>query len=276
MSDLNSATTRARDLDRSQTCTLLDTAYSDGQLGVDEYEARTAAAMHAATIGDLSRLTADLQIPAHLLELSSAPEAPARRSGLPGRGLVVAVAVVVLLGGFGFGYLLFGRAADSDQSISASGSTPAQPVAAGEPVDTLTADGIREFLRRFEQEFRDTTADDVDLYRDDAVVDRVMPGQPHRSQRWMFTGGFKPWTEPRNRDRDQATVDLEQLDVDRIGQLIADAPGLVRLPSGRIDRVGIRASDAEPRVTVYVEDGDAYKGNVTATLRGKILDVQAA
>lgn len=274
MSDLSSATTRARDLDRSQTCTLLDAAYSDGQLGVDEYEARTATAMHAATIGDLSSLTADLQIPAHLLELSSAPETPARRSGLRGRGLVVAVASVVLLGGFG--YLLFGRAADGDQSISASGSTPGQPVAAGEPVDTLTADGIREFLRRFEQQFRDTTADDVDLYRDDAVVVRVISGQPHRSQRWMFTGGFAPWTEPTNRDRDQATVDLAQLDVDRIGQLIADAPRMVGLPSGRIDRVGIRASSAEPRVTVYVEEGDAYKGWVAATLRGDIRDVQAA
>ncbi|AQA22697.1 hypothetical protein BTZ20_0699 [Rhodococcus sp. MTM3W5.2] len=243
---------------------------------MDEYEARTAAAMHAATIGDLSRLTADLQIPAHLLELASAPEAPARRSGLRGRGLVAAVAAVVLLGGFGFGYLLFGRAAGSDQSTSASGSTPAQPVASGEPVDTLTADGIREFLHRFEQEFRDTTADDVDLYRDDAVVVRVISGQPHRSQRWMFTGGFEPWTEPTNRDRDQATVDLAQLEVDRIGQLIADAPRMVGLPSGRIDRVGIRASNAEPRVTVYVKEGDAYKGWVTATLRGEIRDVQAA
>ncbi|MFG1782562.1 DUF1707 domain-containing protein [Rhodococcus oryzae] len=124
MSDLSSATTRARDLDRSQTCTLLDAAYSVGQLGVDEYEARTATAMHAATIGDLSSLTAD--------------------------------------------------------------------------------------------------------------------------------------------------------DVDRIGQLIADAPRMVGLPSGRIDRVGIHASDTEPRVTVYVKEGDAYKGWVTATLRGEIRGVQAA
>nr|WP_246045148.1 DUF1707 domain-containing protein [Rhodococcus oryzae] len=139
---MSSATTRARDLDRSQACTLLDAAYNDGQLGVDEHEARTATAMHAATIGDLSRLTADLQIPAHLLELSGAPEAPDRRSGLRWRGLV-AVAAVVLLGGFG--YLLFGR-----------------------------------------------------------------------------------------------------------------------------------ASGTEPRVTVYVEDGDAYKGNVTATLSGKLLDIQVA
>ncbi|MGO4201598.1 hypothetical protein AB4Z09_07510 [Rhodococcus sp. TAF43] len=152
-----------------------------------------------------------------------------------------------------------------------------------EPIDTLTADGMREFLRRFELKFGDLTADDVDLYSKDAVVARMTPRQPTSLQRWMFTGtaGFEPWTPPSIRDQDQETVDLAQLDVDRIGDLIENATSLVRLPSGHIDRVAIRADHSrpgvtEPRVTVYVVDTDVAKGNVTATLGGEVVDVQTA
>ncbi len=47
-------------------------------------------------------------------------------------------------------------------------------------------------------------------------------------------------------------------------------------PDSRTARIGIRASDAGPRVTVYVEDSDANKGNATATFAGEIIDVQTA
>ncbi|WP_430332117.1 DUF1707 SHOCT-like domain-containing protein [Rhodococcus sp. ACT016] len=185
MPNLRSPATRARDVDRAQSCTLLDAAYSDGQLGVDEYEARTATAMRAAMLGDLNNLTADLQIPAHFVGSASTPDAPARRPGLRTRARTAAAMVRG-----GANYLLFGRGADGDQS-GASESLPAQPTTCGEPaepIDTHTADGIRVFVRRFQQKFRDAIADDVDLYRNDAVVTRMVPGQPHRSHRYPRLG----------------------------------------------------------------------------------------
>ncbi|MGW6119422.1 DUF1707 SHOCT-like domain-containing protein [Nocardia sp. NPDC055165] len=55
---------RARDIDRAQASTVLDAAYAEGQLGAQEYHDRVASASTARTVGDLARLTADLQSPA--------------------------------------------------------------------------------------------------------------------------------------------------------------------------------------------------------------------
>ncbi|WFR73020.1 DUF1707 domain-containing protein [Prescottella defluvii] len=63
-----SAKARARDIDRAQTCGLLDAGYAEGQLDPTEYESRTATAMKAKTLGELDALVSDLQIPEHLVE----------------------------------------------------------------------------------------------------------------------------------------------------------------------------------------------------------------
>ncbi|MFI6222225.1 DUF1707 domain-containing protein [Nocardia salmonicida] len=55
---------RARDIDRAQVSTVLDAAYAEGQLGAQEYHDRVASASSARTVGELARLTADLQSPA--------------------------------------------------------------------------------------------------------------------------------------------------------------------------------------------------------------------
>lgn len=280
MPDPRSPKTRARDVDRAHACSLLDAAYSDGQLRVDDYEARTAAAMRAQTLGDLWALTEDLQIPDHLRE---SPEPPADETGQShrrGQVLAAVIAAAVVCGIVG--YLLL-SSAGGDRSTGTSGSTAAQPAPAGEPdpiavesIDLHTADGIREFVRLFEVQFHDTIADDVDLYRDDAIVVRMVPNQPHRYLRWRFSGGFEQWTPPSTRDRDRQTVDLAQLDADRLGALIANARELVQRPSGKIDLVAIRAYDGQPRVTVYVVDNDESRGSVTATFGGEIVEVQTA
>lgn len=281
MPNPRSPKTRARDVDRVQTCSLLDAAYGDGQLGVDDYEARTATAMHAETLGDLWALTEDLQVPDHRRE---SPELPPDEAGRSRRGvlvLAVLVAAAAVICGI---YLLSSSAAGGDQANGVSGSSAAQPAAAGEPdpivvepINLHTADGIREFVRLFELQFHGTIADDVDLYRDDAIVVRMVPNQPHRYLRWRFTGGFEQWTDvPGIRDRDQQTVDLTQLDPDRIGALVTNARELVNRPSGKIDLVAIRAYDGQPRVTVYVVDNDESKGSVTATLDGEIVEIQTA
>ncbi|WP_336086334.1 DUF1707 SHOCT-like domain-containing protein [Nocardia sp. SSK8] len=54
---------RARDIDRAQVSTVLDAAYAEGQLGAHEYHDRADRARTAKTLGELRRLTADLQSP---------------------------------------------------------------------------------------------------------------------------------------------------------------------------------------------------------------------
>lgn len=51
---------RASDADRDQVATVLQTAYAEGRLTVDEHEERLGAALTAKTFGELSQLTADL------------------------------------------------------------------------------------------------------------------------------------------------------------------------------------------------------------------------
>ncbi|WP_435591179.1 DUF1707 SHOCT-like domain-containing protein [Nocardia sp. bgisy118] len=70
---------RARDLDRVNACGLLDAAYAEGQLGADEYHDRTAKAGRAKTVGELARLTSDLQVPAAAGDLAPGGSAKTRK-----------------------------------------------------------------------------------------------------------------------------------------------------------------------------------------------------
>lgn len=54
---------RATDADREKVHAVLQTAYADGRLTWEEFEARTAALMSSKTYGELSPLTADLHAP---------------------------------------------------------------------------------------------------------------------------------------------------------------------------------------------------------------------
>jgi len=55
------ARTRAKDSDRTDTCQILDTALSEGQLSMTEHAQRVKAATSAATLGELRALVGDLQ-----------------------------------------------------------------------------------------------------------------------------------------------------------------------------------------------------------------------
>ncbi|MCP2292212.1 protein of unknown function (DUF1707) [Nocardia amikacinitolerans] len=77
----NDGRMRARDIDRVHACGVLDAAYAEGQLGGEEYRERTAEAAKAKTLGELARLTADLQVPPVARDLTprGATRKPLRR-----------------------------------------------------------------------------------------------------------------------------------------------------------------------------------------------------
>jgi len=55
---------RAADVDRDRVAGILGTAYTEGRLSKDEYDARLDAALSARTYGDLDDVVRDLPVPA--------------------------------------------------------------------------------------------------------------------------------------------------------------------------------------------------------------------
>jgi hypothetical protein len=84
--------TRAKDSDRNDTCQILDSAVSEGQLSMEEHRERVRAATTATTLGELQSLVSDLQnsnAPVQLPELKK----PRGQGG--GWGMRAAVAGVL-------------------------------------------------------------------------------------------------------------------------------------------------------------------------------------
>ena len=276
-----SSRTRARDIDRAQTCGLLDAGYGEGQLDPSEYQARTATAMKAKTLGELDALIADLQIPEHLVE-SARAAAPAPRRRVPGRavaaGVVAAVAVV--------GTVVFmtrGHGA-APESVVAAESVPV-PVAPGEPqpivvepIDPVSADGVRDFVRQLGVKFEgDLRVDQVTFYPTYVFFTRMLQDQPHREQDWSYRGGFSPSRAPESRSLDTTTVDLAALDVDRLAEAIATGANRVGVPTGWVEDIFVRAdSTGEGLVSVLFEDKDERRGLVNTRLDGSVVDISPA
>ena len=61
---------RASDADRDQVAEVLNSAYAEGRITLDEHQERTQAALEAKTFDDLTALTADLvplqSLPVHV------------------------------------------------------------------------------------------------------------------------------------------------------------------------------------------------------------------
>ncbi len=87
---------RAADADRDRVVGFLNTAYSEGRLSKDEYDARLESALAARTYADLDQLVADLPAaPASMLPASVRPPmvAPvARTNGLAIASLACGIA----------------------------------------------------------------------------------------------------------------------------------------------------------------------------------------
>ena len=73
---------RAADADRDRVAGILGTAYSEGRLSRDEYDARLNSALSARTYADLDRIVTDLPAAQAAGPGSAAPAMPARINGL--------------------------------------------------------------------------------------------------------------------------------------------------------------------------------------------------
>lgn len=235
--------TRARDSDRNDTCQVLDSALSEGQLSMEEHRERVRLATAATTLGQLGALVEDLQnsnAPVQLPNLKS----PSRLRD-DGLGIRIAVAAVLVLLGMGIGWGLYGNTSSplsftSDPGAKSDG-VPAKVITPPRQLQSLG--GLNGLLEQMRQRFGDTMGYSLVIYPDYAVLHRADPNDERRKLSYSYRGGFD---DPSTSAKDEADVlvDLGAFDV-------KTAIGILR---GTPETVGIDPADVEKENTYLTID----------------------
>jgi hypothetical protein len=246
MATRQTAGTRARDSDRNNTCQVLDSALSDGQLSMEEHRTRVAAATKAATLGDLQHLVDDLQndnAPVQMPDLKKPLPLAGRGDG--GWGMRAAVAGVLVVLGIAIGWGLYGNTTSplsfaSDPGAKSDG-IPAKVITPPKQLQSLG--GLTGLLEQMRQRFGDTMGYGLTIYPDYAVLSRADPTDDRRKLSYTYRGGFDDPSTSARRD-DDVVVDLAAFDV-------KTAVGLLR---GAPEMVDLKPSDVKPGDTYLTVD----------------------
>jgi hypothetical protein len=222
------AGTRAKDSDRQDTCQILDSALSEGQLSMAEHGERVKAATNAATLGELQSLVSDLQnsnAPVQLPDLKK----PTRAQGA-GWGMRAAVAGVLVVLGIAIGWGLYGNTTSplsftSDPGAKSDG-IPAKVLTPPKQLQSLG--GLTGLLEQMRQRFGDTMGYSLTIYSEYAVLSRADPTDDRRKLSYTYRGGFDdPSTSAK--DDDDVLVDLAAFDVKTAVGILRGAPETVGL-----------------------------------------------
>ncbi len=218
------ARTRAKDSDRTDTCQILDTALSEGQLSMTEHAQRVKAATSAATLGELRALVGDLQTgnaPVQLPTLRT--PALARTGGSPALRLGIAAALMLL--GVFIGSGMFGNTGSPLTRTPDPGAQPdgVAPVVLAPPRQLHSLGGLNGLLEQMRAKFGDTLGYRVVIYPDYAVLVRADASDERRTLSYTYRGG---WDDPSSgaKDRDAIIVDLGKFDVPAIVGVLRGAP----------------------------------------------------
>ncbi|GAA1925916.1 DUF1707 SHOCT-like domain-containing protein [Nocardioides hwasunensis] len=274
---------RARDSDRNEAIEVIETAWSDGQLAREEYDARTTKALTATTLGDLERLVRDLQEPgkkrvrASLTRLAEVRGRPAptqtqvaMAEGLAGFArrfgtgvLVIAVTAFAVL--VALPWLLRGSA------------DPAEGTQSSAPVDLLTADGFRTFVEAVDDKTGSTLVFDAFVGSEsygaatvpaDATSDRYV--------RWTWRDAGFVDGESTGRDEGAIRFDLSRIDADAVPGLVEQAGDLVDEPDTFTLTISPDPYDLE-RQCYRVMAGNRFSeyATITASCSGRVLKTDA-
>lgn len=224
--------TRARDADRNIAVELIDAAYSDGQLTAVERERRMERALNAATLGDLRRVTRDLQAPI-------VKAAAARKRRVVGPVVAVLVAAGIVVG------VLAGTGDDEEPPPQQEQEQTAAPSAAPEPTEesdppkkkpkplrySFDVQGVNNFITRYEKEFGTTKGVGFGFDRHNVVIGRRAKSGQIRE--WKFTDGEFTDNGYRSDTFEPGNIDIAELNVKtafRKLERIKDRLGLERFP----------------------------------------------
>ncbi len=249
---------RARDVDRVWVMARLDEAFTDGQLSLDEHEARVDSARTALTVQELDVLLRDLQLPA------AVPTARYRApwySRLTRHGRVgIALTALALIGAIGAGIVVWLAPPSGDRSAAAAPGVAAPPAADNGVTERLvggemfTEAGMNEVVSALRKRFGTTVVEGVHFYSDSAVV-RVPEAESPVGAAWYtyslggdfhsreVYGGLSVSSGAGLR------VDLANLDTAKIAAVIRTAP----------EKLGLTTATMPPnerfRVTVGGDGG---------------------
>ena len=255
-----STRTRARDVDRSDTCAVLDSALSDGQITVDEHANRTASAMTATTLGQLDLLVRDLQ------------KATLRNAVAKVRRIdkiwYLAAASVVFAGLIGFLTLSADDSPPAPPPVSPQAIEPLAPIV-GSTLDTVTASGIREFITRYSAKYGTTMIDSANFYDGHASVTRAAAVSPNLKEDIDFRGGFTPSESSTSRAASTTTFDLASVDIDKLAGYLAGASANLNVPDAKVSHIGMSSSSNEPRISIYVDNDLGASGSMELTPDGR-------
>jgi hypothetical protein len=214
-----SAATRAKDSDRNDTCRVLDTALSEGQLSMEEHRQRVSAATNAATLGDLQSLVSDLQT-------SNAPVQLPTLKSPGGLGMRIAVCAVLVLLGIGIGWGLYGNTGSPLSFTSDPGAKPdgVAPVVLTPPKQLHSLGGLTGLIEQMRQKFGDTMGYRLVIYPDYASLDRADPKDDRRTLDYTYRGGWGNPSTAGAKSSDQGMVDLSKFDAKAVVGVLRGAP----------------------------------------------------
>lgn len=215
--------TRAKDTDRQETCAVLDSALSDGELSGEEHRERVSKATNAVTLGDLKVLVSDLQ----------GDNTPARlRSAKPkivpsARGIAIAALVVSVLFGMGLGWGLYGNTSSPLDFTSDPGAKPdgVSAVVLTPPTQLHSLGGLTGLIEQTRKRFGNVVGYRLVIYPTYAILDRPDPSDDRRVLAYDYRGG---WGDPTSSARSSAdgpvAVDLSKFDVTATVGIMRGAP----------------------------------------------------
>ena len=236
VAERQTATTRAKDSDRNDTCQVLDSALAEGQLSMEEHRQRVATATTATTLGQLAGLVSDLQnsnAPVKMPDLKKT----VRVGAGGGWGMRAAVAGVLVLLGVAIGWGLYGNTSSplsftSDPGAKSDG-IPATVLTPPKQLQSLG--GLNGLLEQMRQRFGDTKGYSLTIYPEYAVLSRADPSDDRRKLSYTYRGGFDdPSTSAK--DGDDVIVDLAAFNVEK-------TVGILR---GAAETVGLQQKDVKP------------------------------
>lgn len=245
MATRQTAGTRAKDSDRNDTCTVLDSALADGQLSGEEHRQRVAAATNAATLGELQALVSDLQTGNSGVQLPNLN--PRRLPAGNGWGIRAAIAGVLVLLGIGIGWGLYGNTPSPLNFTSDPGakSDGIAPVVLTPPRQLHSLGGLTGLFEQTKQRFGDTTGYRMVVYPEYASLDRPDPNEERRILNYTYRGG---WDNPSSSSKssDARLVDLARFDIKAIVGVMRGAP----------ETLGIKPSDVTSTYLIIDPSGD--------------------
>jgi hypothetical protein len=215
-------TTRAKDSDRQDACTMLDNALGDGELSGDEHRERVSAATKAVTLGDLDALVADLQTGDASVQLRAVSSGRSR-----GWGPLVAAFVVSVLLGVGIGWGLYGNTSSPIDFTSDPGAKPdgVAPVVLTPPTQLHSVGGLTGLIEQTRKKFGNVMGYRLVVYPDYAVLDRPDPSDDRRVLAYTYRGGWGDPTSSAKSSADGAVaVDLSKFDVTTTVGIMRGAP----------------------------------------------------